>query len=116
MQSASDIFLGWTQGEQSRHFYVRQLRDMKGSADPEAMAPIGLTFYARTCGWTLARAHARSGDPVAIDAYIGKGPKFAAALGRFAREYADQNERDHAQLVRAIAKGKVQSLPDLDTV
>ena len=72
MQAASDIFLGWTKGlDVNRHFYWRQLRDMKGSVLVELMTPLGLTFYARTCGWTLARAHARSGDPVAIAAYLG---------------------------------------------
>ena len=73
MQAASDIYLGWTKGlDVRRHFYWRQLRDMKGSALVEAMSPLGLTFYARICGWTLARAHARSGDPVAIAAYLGE--------------------------------------------
>ena len=72
MQAASDIYLGWTKGlDVSRHFYWRQLRDMKGSAEVEAMSSVGLTFYARTCGWTLARAHARSGDAVAIAEYLG---------------------------------------------
>ena len=74
LQAASDIFLGWTKGvDANRYFYWRQLRDMKGSAEVEAMAPVGLRFYAGICGWTLARAHARSGDPVAIAAYLGKG-------------------------------------------
>ena len=77
MQAASDIFLGWAKGvEADRHFYWRQLRDMKGSAQVEAMPPVGLTFYARICGWTLARAHARSGDPVAIAGYLGSGDEF----------------------------------------
>src|SRR6202020_3166743 len=74
MQAASDIYLGWTRGvDQSRHFYWRQLRDMKGSVVVEAMTPVGLALYARVCGWTLARAHARSGDPVAIAADLGEG-------------------------------------------
>ena len=74
LQAASDIFLGWTKGvDVNRYFYWRQLRDMKGSAEVESMAPVGLRFYAGICGWTLARAHARSGDPIAIAAYLGKG-------------------------------------------
>jgi hypothetical protein len=78
MQAASDIFLGWTEGVDGRHYYWRQLRDMKGSADIEAMEPTGMSAYARACGWTLARAHARTGDPIAIAAYLGKSGKFAA--------------------------------------
>ena len=74
MQAASDIYLGWTKGaEANRYLYWRQLRDMKGSAEVESMSPAALAFYARQCGWTLARAHARSGDPIAIAAYLGKG-------------------------------------------
>ncbi len=107
IQSATDIFVGWG-SLHGKDYYVRQFRDMKIIPSTELIAP-RLVEFATACGETLARAHARSGDPVAIDAYIGKGPKFAAALGRFARQYADQNERDHAQLVRAIAKGKVES-------
>jgi uncharacterized protein (DUF2252 family) len=110
VQSATDIFVGWT-SLHGNDYYVRQFRDMKIIPRPELIAP-RLVEFATACGETLARAHARSGDPVAIASYIGKGPKFAAALGRFARLYADQNERDHAQLVRAIADGSVDSQPD----
>jgi len=110
IQSATDIFVGWG-SLHGKDYYVRQFRDMKIIPSTELIAP-RLVEFATACGETLARAHARSGDPVAIDGYIGKGPKFAAELGRFARQYADQNERDHAQLVRAIARGKVESLPD----
>src|SRR6266540_4308164 len=93
MQAASDIFLGWTKGVQAdRHLYWRQLRDMKGSADVEAMAPDGLAWYARICGQTLARAHARSGDPVAIGAYLGKKDGFDESIADFSVRYADQNE------------------------
>ena len=93
MQATSDIFLGWTKGvEENRHLYWRQLRDMKGSVVVESMAPANLSFYARTCGWTLARAHARSGDAVAISAYLGKGDGFDRAIADFSRRYADQNE------------------------
>ena len=96
MQAASDIYLGWTKGvDVRRHFYWRQLRDMKGSALPEAMPPVALTFYAGICGWTLARAHARSGDPVAIAAYLGDSDAFDKSITGFSERYADQNERDY---------------------
>jgi uncharacterized protein (DUF2252 family) len=113
VQSATDIFVGWT-SLHGKDYYVRQFRDMKIIPSTELIAP-RLVEFATACGETLARAHARSGDPVAIRSYIGKGPKFAAELGRFARQYADQNERDHEQLVRAIADGSVESLPDSNT-
>ena len=109
VQSATDIFVGWG-SLHGRDYYVRQFRDMKIIPSTGLIAP-RLSEFATACGETLARAHARTGDPVAIDAYLGKGPKFTAAIGRFARRYADQNERDHAQLVRAIAAGAVESLP-----
>ncbi len=111
MQAASDIFLGWTKGaDVSRHFYWRQLRDMKGSAVVEAMSPSALAFYARTCGWTLARAHARSGDPIAIDGYLGDSDAFDLAITDFSRRYADQNDRDYDDFVTAIRSGKLQAL------
>jgi uncharacterized protein (DUF2252 family) len=109
VQTATDIFVGWG-SLHGRDYYVRQFRDMKIIPSTDLIAP-RLSEFATACGETLARAHARTGDPVAIDAYMGKGPKFTAAIGRFARRYADQNERDHAQLVRAIAAGEVESLP-----
>jgi uncharacterized protein (DUF2252 family) len=109
IQSATDIFAGWG-SLHGRDYYVRQFRDMKIIPTTDLIAP-RLAQFATACGETLARAHARTGDPMAIDAYIGKAAKFAAAIGRFARQYADQNERDHAQLVRAIAAGAVESLP-----
>ncbi|GAA4868922.1 DUF2252 domain-containing protein [Actinomycetospora straminea] len=110
MQAASDIFLGWTTGlDANRHFYWRQLRDMKGSVDVETMAPVGLTFYARTCGWTLARAHARAGDPVAISAYLGDDDAFDRAVTDFAERYADQNERDFQEFVTAIRSGRLEA-------
>ncbi len=93
-----------------KDYYVRQFRDMKIIPTTDLIAP-RLAQFATACGKTLARAHARTGDPVAIDAYIGKGARFTAAIGRFAGLYADQNERDHAQLVSAIAAGTVESLP-----
>ncbi len=108
VQTATDIFVGWGSW-QGRDYYVRQFRDMKIIPTTELIAP-RLVEFATACGETLAKAHARTGDPVAIDGYIGKGAGFATAIGQFARLYADQNERDHAQLVRAIAAGTVNSL------
>ena len=110
MQAASDIYLGWTRGPDGRDFYWRQLRDMKGSAEIETMKPIGLNAYARACGWTLARAHARSGDPVAIAAYLGDSDEFDRSITDFAIRYADQNERDHEQFVAAIKAGKLTAV------
>jgi uncharacterized protein (DUF2252 family) len=109
LQSATDIFVGWG-SLHGRDYYVRQFRDMKIIPTTDLIAP-RLAEFATACGETLARAHARTGDPVAIAGYLGKGPRFTEAIGRFARRYADQNERDHAQLVRAIAAGEVESLP-----
>jgi uncharacterized protein (DUF2252 family) len=109
MQSATDIFVGWGTLH-GRDYYVRQFRDMKIIPTTDLIAP-RLAEFATACGETLARAHARTGDPVAIDGYIGKGAKFTAAIGQFARQYAEQNHRDHAQLVRAIAAGDVERLP-----
>jgi uncharacterized protein (DUF2252 family) len=111
MQAASDIYLGWTRGiDASRHFYWRQLRDMKGSIAIEAMTPVGLAMYANACGWTLARAHARSGDPVAIAAYLGEGDAFDRSVTDFAERYADQNERDYAEFVAAITSGRLAAV------
>src|SRR5215470_7857305 len=111
MQAASDIFLGWTKGEQAgRYFYWRQLRDMKGSADVEWMPPPAMTFYARTCGWTLARAHARSGDPVALAEYLGAGEEFDNSITDFSERYADQNEKDYQRFVDAVRSGRLEAL------
>jgi uncharacterized protein (DUF2252 family) len=109
VQSATDIFVGWG-SLHGKDYYVRQFRDMKIIPTTELIAP-RLVEFATACGETLARAHARTGDPVAIAGYIGKGSRFGPGIGRFARRYADQNERDHAQLVRAIAAGTVESSP-----
>jgi uncharacterized protein (DUF2252 family) len=109
VQSATDIFAGWG-SLHGKDYYVRQFRDMKIIPTTDLIAP-RLVEFATACGETLARAHARTGDPMAIDAHIGKGSKFASAVGRFSRSYADQNSRDHAQLVRAIMAGAVESLP-----
>jgi uncharacterized protein (DUF2252 family) len=111
MQAASDIFLGWTKGvDVRRHFYWRQLRDMKGSALVELMAPITLTYYARICGWTLARAHARSGDPVAMASYLGSDDAFDRSIIGFSERYADQNEQDYEQFVKAVRSGRLQAV------
>ena len=96
-----------------RDFYVRQLWDSKISADITAMRRSDMALYARLCGWTLARAHARSGDAIAIASYLGSSDVFDRAIAAFAEAYADQNERDHAALVDAIATGRVQAQPDL---
>ena len=110
MQAVSDIFLGWTKGEdRTRHYYWRQLRDMKGSAEIESMAPVGLSFYAGICGWTLARAHARSGDPIAIAAYLGSSDRFDRSISDFSQRYADQNELDHEAFVKAIRSGRLEA-------
>ena len=114
MQAASDIFLGWTKGhEANRYLYVRQLRDMKVSADVESMGPSFLEFYARICSWTLARAHARSGDPIAIASYLGKSDRFDWSIVDFSRRYADQNERDYEAFTDAIKSGRLPATEGL---
>ena len=111
MQATSDIFLGWTRGvEADRYFYWRQLRDMKGSALVEQMNPEAMSFYGRLCGWTLARAHARSGDPVAIAAYLGADDAFDMAITDFAVRYAEQNDRDFAEFTEAIGSGRLEAV------
>jgi hypothetical protein len=89
---------------------VRQLRDWKASFDVETILPRGLALYAKACGWTLARAHARSGDRIAIAAYLGAGNRFDRAIADFAGAYADLNERDHRTLVQAVAEGRISAL------
>jgi len=111
MQAASDIFLGWTKGmDVNRHFYWRQLRDMKGSALVELMAPVTLTDYAQICGWTLARAHARSGDPVAMAEYLGRDDAFDQSISNFSERYADQNEQDYQEFVKAVRSGRLEAV------
>jgi uncharacterized protein (DUF2252 family) len=112
MQASSDIFLGWLHVEEgldgrSRDFYGRQLKDWKGSAEIEQMVPSGLSAYGRLCGWTLARAHARSGDRIAIASYLGKGRGFDRAIVEFSRAYSEQNERDYADLEAAVKSGRI---------
>jgi uncharacterized protein (DUF2252 family) len=110
MQSASDIFLGWSQGHRGRHFYVRQLRDMKLSAIIESFDDVLLRIYAEACGWALARAHARSGDAAMISGYMGSGNMFDEAICDFAVDYADQAERDHKAFLKAVREGRVKAV------
>ncbi len=117
MQAASDIFLGWQRVMGSdgvrRDYYVRQFHDGKGSATIEALDEIGLQEYGALCGWTLARAHARSGDRIAIAAYLGAGKTFDVAIADFANDYADQNERDYAAFATAVRAGRIEARPGL---
>jgi uncharacterized protein (DUF2252 family) len=110
-QAAIDVFLGWQRSEgldrEEHDFYIRQLWDWKASIDLARMSESGLNAYTRACGWSLARAHARSGDRLAIAAYLGAGSKFDSAIARFATAYADQNELDHQRLADAVATGEV---------
>ena len=114
MQGASDIFLGWDSftGDDglSRDFYIRQMWDWKFSVDIDTMTPEALGIYAEICGWTLARAHARSGDPIAMGAYLGAGDRFDRAMVEFAASYADQNQRDFDALTAAVASGAVDAV------
>ena len=111
MQAASDIYLGWSKGvEANRYFYWRQLRDMKMSATVETMQPFGLNFYAGLCGWTLARAHARSGDPIAMATYLGTGDEFDQSITDFSARYADQNEKDYLAFTAAVSSGRIEAV------
>ena len=110
MQSASDIFLGWTRGRLGRHFYVRRLKDMKISPLVELFKPGMMTQYAEICAWTLARAHARSAEPALISGYLGKSDAFDRAIAAFAVGYADQSERDHGALKKAVSAGRVEAV------
>jgi hypothetical protein len=113
MQAASDIFLGWERVQgidgRRRDFYLRQLRDWKGSWAPEAMIPEVMGVYGEMCGWTLARAHARSGDRIAIASYLGSSDAFDRAIAEFSEAYADQNEKDYDALTRAISSEKIEA-------
>jgi uncharacterized protein (DUF2252 family) len=118
MQASSDIFLGWQRVEagldgKQRDFYIRQLRDWKFSIDIQALIPRGMFLYGQLCGWTLARAHARSGDRIAIAAYLGGSDVFDQAISQFAVAYADQNERDHQSLVAAVSEGRITAERDV---
>ena len=113
MQAASDIFLGWQREAGldgvERDFYMRQLHDWKGSADVDTMNTTAAKLYARLCGETLARAHARAGDRVAIAAYLGRSDRFDRAIAEFAVDYADQNDRDYAAFADAVASGRLEA-------
>ncbi len=109
MQTASDIFLGWTDSSRGHQFYWRQLYDMKGSADVSETSARRLNMYASLCGWTLAHAHARSGDPIAISGYLGSGDAFPDAVTEFAFAYADQNQSDYEAFTAAIAMGRIKA-------
>ena len=117
MQAESDIFLGWTRATDpdgvDRDYYERQLKDWKFSAPIEQMNPSSMASYARLCGWTLARAHARSGDRIALAAYLGGSGKFDQAIAGFAEKYADQNERDYAALQAAVNDGRAEATTDI---
>ena len=108
MQPASDLFLGWATGPKGRHFYLRQLRDVKLSALVETFDAEMLSIYAKACGWVLARAHAKAGDPWMISGYLGSKDDFDEAMGKFALAYADQAERDHASLKAAVRAGIIE--------
>jgi len=112
IQASSDVFLGWSHGPAGRHFYWRQFHDMKGSADYATMNPRRLGLYATMCGWTLAHAHARSGDPIAISGYLGTGDSFDKAITRFAFAYADQNDSDYKAISDAIDSGRITAEKD----
>jgi uncharacterized protein (DUF2252 family) len=114
IQCSSDIFLGWTRGRAGFHFFGRQLRDMKFSLPVEGAVPKLLMRYAELCGWTLARAHAKSGDGATISGYLGKTDAFDQAIGKFAIAYADQNEKDYAALVAAVKTGRIKALVEED--
>lgn len=114
MQSSSDIFLGWVRGRRGFDFFVRQLRDMKVSVLLEDVSPSMLKRYGGFCGWSLARAHAKSGDSATISGYLGKGDSFDEAMGEFALAYADQTEHDHAALLHAVKEGRIEALVEED--
>ncbi len=110
MQSSSDIFLGWTEGRFGRHFYIRQLRDAKIKFAIENFGSAEMHFFAEWCGWTLARAHARSGEPALITGYLGESDVFDEAIADFSLAYADQSEKDHEAVVNAVRAGKLEAI------
>jgi uncharacterized protein (DUF2252 family) len=107
LQSASDVFLGWTRDNEGRDYYFRQFRDMRMTIEVEDMTKQDWFEYVEICGWALARAHARTGDAARIAGYLGRKDTFDAAIEKFALAYADQTERDHAALVKAMKAGKL---------
>jgi len=117
MQASSDIFLGWDRATDvdgvECDYYVRQLHDWKGSLPPEGMTPVAMSLYGRVCARVLARAHARSGDRIAIASYLGKSDAFDHAVATFSEHYADQNERDYAALQKAVRAKKIVAKPGI---
>jgi uncharacterized protein (DUF2252 family) len=111
LQSASDVFLGWASDEKGHDYYFRQLRDMRMKINLERMSGDEWFEYSKLCGWVLARGHARTGDPARITGYLGKSEAFDEAITKFATAYADQTERDHALLLKAIRTGKIRAKP-----
>jgi uncharacterized protein (DUF2252 family) len=109
LQSVSDVFLGWTRDDEGRDYYFRQLRDMKMKIDLDRISKSEWLEYVEICGWALARAHARTGDPARIGGYLGKGDAFDEAIAKFAVTYADQTERDYRELLKAIRAGKLRA-------
>jgi uncharacterized protein (DUF2252 family) len=109
LQSASDVFLGWTSDERGHDFYFRQLRDMRMKIDLENMSKQDWFEFVELCGWVLARAHARTGDPAMLAGYLGKTESFDEAITKFAVAYADQTERDHTTFLKAIRAGRIQA-------
>jgi len=112
LQSASDVFLGWTRDDQGHDYYFRQLRDMKMSVPLEQMTKTSWEEYVEVCGWVLARAHARTGDAARIGGYAGKKDTLDRAIAKFAITYAEQTERDHEALVKAIKSGRLRASND----
>jgi uncharacterized protein (DUF2252 family) len=110
MQPASDIFLGWTEGQRGRHFYIRQLRDVKMKFEVETFDAARMTIFSECCGHSLALSHARSGDSAMISGYLGKSDTFDKAIATFSVAYADQNERDHESVKKAAQVGKLEVL------
>lgn len=112
MQAASDLFLGWAEGQLGRHFYIRQLRDVKLALLVELFDPVTMSQYAEACGWVLARAHARSGDPLQISGYLGKSDVFDKAVANFSTAYADQTDCDYEVLKKAVKSGRIEVTPE----
>ena len=108
MQSASDLFLGWAEWDLGRHFYIRQLKDVKIKMLVEIFTQSSMVQYAKICGWCLARAHARSSEPAKISGYLGKSDAFDKAVADFSTAYADQSERDHETLLKAVRAGRLK--------
>jgi hypothetical protein len=108
LQAASDVFLGWTRDDEGHDYYFRQLRDMRMKIEIETMSREEFVEYVELCGWALARAHARTGQPALITGYLGNGPRFDAAIEKFATAYADQTEQDFAEFVKALRTKRLQ--------